>query len=134
MRISLKAENLLLSCFQLSVAAGLVKGGPAGNLCPVGDGAWRQGLALQHGSDCLGERLASQEAGVGWSSGPVRLGKHPQDKGWEGKNCSTGDELAQNKPGLTSCLYRCSCSLGSKRPCKRKAQGREGGKKCVAVP
>lgn len=72
MRISLKAENLLLSCFQLSVAAGLVKGGPAGNLCPVGDGAWGQGLALQHGSDCLGERLASQEAGAGWSSGPVR--------------------------------------------------------------
>lgn len=44
-----------------------------------------------------------------------QLGKHPQDEAWEGKDGSRRDEPAQNKAGLTSCLCRHSCSLGSLR-------------------
>lgn len=63
-----------------------------------------------------------------------RLGEHPQDEAWEGKEQSRKDEPAQKEPGVTFCLCRHSCSLGSKRPCNWKAQGREGGTECVALP
>lgn len=76
--------------------------------------------------------MASQEAGAGWSSGPVQSTSRTGilesiHRMRLGKDCSSRDE-----PGLTSCLYRHSCSLRSKKPWK--AEGREGEKEHVAVP
>lgn len=87
--------------------------------------AWGQGLALQCASDCLGERLASQEAQRQadalvhsehrWDK---HLGKHPQDEAREG----------EDEPALTSCLCRLSCSLESERPLRGPAIKRSRGR------
>lgn len=57
--------------------------------------AWGQGLVLQCASDCLGKRLASQEAQRQtehkWDK---YLGKHPQDEAREGEDGSRKDEPA----------------------------------------